>query len=263
MNLKTVRDYAKTGVDFISVGALTHSATAVDLSMKIAARAIVLGRPSVPDTAIRSRCGRIRHRRDRIRRRPAPPRLHASTNDLALAAAQAGARTASGSPTEQTAGRGRGATAGTPPTEEPGPLHDRAHLAAIPMQSPRCASRSPPPSPSNPRSRPSPASQFATRSTSAGPTTCCSTGKRASAAASSSKPPPSPHRSSPVQPRHAPLRRHRHRHQLQPHRLPPELEAIATSLRRELPDPHPSPPPRAPRRCHPRRARRGSPPPCN
>jgi nicotinate-nucleotide pyrophosphorylase (carboxylating) len=37
MNLKTVRSYAKTGVDFISVGALTHSATAVDLSMKIAA----------------------------------------------------------------------------------------------------------------------------------------------------------------------------------------------------------------------------------
>ena len=37
INLKTVRAYAKTGVDFISVGALTHSATAVDLSMKIAA----------------------------------------------------------------------------------------------------------------------------------------------------------------------------------------------------------------------------------
>ena len=37
MNLKTVRDYAKTGVDFISVGALTHSATAVDLSMRITA----------------------------------------------------------------------------------------------------------------------------------------------------------------------------------------------------------------------------------
>jgi len=37
MNLKTVRAYAKTGVDFISVGALTHSATAVDLSMKITA----------------------------------------------------------------------------------------------------------------------------------------------------------------------------------------------------------------------------------
>jgi len=37
MTLKTVRAYAKTGVDFISVGALTHSATAVDLSMKIAA----------------------------------------------------------------------------------------------------------------------------------------------------------------------------------------------------------------------------------
>jgi nicotinate-nucleotide pyrophosphorylase (carboxylating) len=37
MNLKTLRDYAKTGVDFISVGALTHSANAVDLSMKITA----------------------------------------------------------------------------------------------------------------------------------------------------------------------------------------------------------------------------------
>jgi len=37
VNLKTVRGYAKTGVDFISVGALTHSATAVDLSMKITA----------------------------------------------------------------------------------------------------------------------------------------------------------------------------------------------------------------------------------
>ena len=37
VNLKTVRDYAKTGVDFISVGALTHSASAVDLSMKITA----------------------------------------------------------------------------------------------------------------------------------------------------------------------------------------------------------------------------------
>lgn len=35
MNLKTVADYAKTGVDFISVGALTHSAPAADLSMKI------------------------------------------------------------------------------------------------------------------------------------------------------------------------------------------------------------------------------------
>jgi len=37
MNLKTVRDYALAGVDFISVGALTHSATAVDLSMRITA----------------------------------------------------------------------------------------------------------------------------------------------------------------------------------------------------------------------------------
>jgi nicotinate-nucleotide pyrophosphorylase (carboxylating) len=37
MTLKTVAAYAKTGVDFISVGALTHSATAVDLSMRITA----------------------------------------------------------------------------------------------------------------------------------------------------------------------------------------------------------------------------------
>jgi nicotinate-nucleotide pyrophosphorylase (carboxylating) len=37
MNLKTIAAYAKTGVDFISVGALTHSATAIDLSMKIVA----------------------------------------------------------------------------------------------------------------------------------------------------------------------------------------------------------------------------------
>ncbi|SNT21146.1 nicotinate-nucleotide pyrophosphorylase [carboxylating] [Granulicella rosea] len=35
MNLATVRDYALAGVDFISVGALTHSAVAVDLSMRI------------------------------------------------------------------------------------------------------------------------------------------------------------------------------------------------------------------------------------
>jgi nicotinate-nucleotide pyrophosphorylase (carboxylating) len=35
MTLKTVSEYAKTGVDYISVGALTHSAPAADLSMKI------------------------------------------------------------------------------------------------------------------------------------------------------------------------------------------------------------------------------------
>ena len=35
VNLKTVRDIAETGVDCISVGALTHSARAVDLSMEI------------------------------------------------------------------------------------------------------------------------------------------------------------------------------------------------------------------------------------
>ena len=37
MSLKTVRAYALAGVDFVSVGALTHSAVAVDLSMKITA----------------------------------------------------------------------------------------------------------------------------------------------------------------------------------------------------------------------------------
>jgi len=37
MSLKTVRDYAVAGVDFVSVGALTHSAAAVDLSMRITA----------------------------------------------------------------------------------------------------------------------------------------------------------------------------------------------------------------------------------
>jgi len=35
MTLERVRDVAKTGVDFISVGALTHSAPAADISMKI------------------------------------------------------------------------------------------------------------------------------------------------------------------------------------------------------------------------------------
>jgi len=35
INLSNIRDYAETGVDFISVGALTHSVPAVDLSMKI------------------------------------------------------------------------------------------------------------------------------------------------------------------------------------------------------------------------------------
>ncbi len=38
INLKTIRGYALTGVDFVSVGALTHSAVAVDLSMRIAAQ---------------------------------------------------------------------------------------------------------------------------------------------------------------------------------------------------------------------------------
>jgi nicotinate-nucleotide pyrophosphorylase (carboxylating) len=35
IKLENVREYAETGVDFISVGALTHSAPAVDLSLRI------------------------------------------------------------------------------------------------------------------------------------------------------------------------------------------------------------------------------------
>jgi nicotinate-nucleotide pyrophosphorylase (carboxylating) len=36
VNLDTVRDIAETGVDFISVGALTHSVNATDISMLFA-----------------------------------------------------------------------------------------------------------------------------------------------------------------------------------------------------------------------------------
>lgn len=39
ITLSNIRKYAETGVDYISVGALTHSAPAVDLSMKIEAEA--------------------------------------------------------------------------------------------------------------------------------------------------------------------------------------------------------------------------------
>ena len=35
VNLSTIRDIAKTGVDFISVGALTKNIQAVDLSMRV------------------------------------------------------------------------------------------------------------------------------------------------------------------------------------------------------------------------------------
>jgi len=35
VNLENVRAYAETGVDFISVGALTHSATATDMSLRV------------------------------------------------------------------------------------------------------------------------------------------------------------------------------------------------------------------------------------
>lgn len=37
LNLETAREYAETGVDFLSIGGLTRSATAVDLSMRITA----------------------------------------------------------------------------------------------------------------------------------------------------------------------------------------------------------------------------------
>ena len=36
ITLENVRPYAETGVDFISVGALTHSVDAVDMSLRIA-----------------------------------------------------------------------------------------------------------------------------------------------------------------------------------------------------------------------------------
>ena len=107
MNLKTVRSYAKTGVDFISVGALTHSATAVDLSMKIVANSRQLSR-RVPTETFDLReveqviagtefSGYVKHFATVV-----------STNDLALAAAQTGARHGVWIADEQTAGRGRG-----------------------------------------------------------------------------------------------------------------------------------------------------------
>jgi nicotinate-nucleotide pyrophosphorylase (carboxylating) len=37
ITLENVRSYAETGVDFISVGALTHSSTAVDMSLRVTA----------------------------------------------------------------------------------------------------------------------------------------------------------------------------------------------------------------------------------
>jgi nicotinate-nucleotide pyrophosphorylase (carboxylating) len=35
ITLETVRGYAETGVDYVSVGALTHSAPALNLSLEI------------------------------------------------------------------------------------------------------------------------------------------------------------------------------------------------------------------------------------
>ena len=36
MKLETLRDYATAGADYISVGALTHSAVAVDINFRVA-----------------------------------------------------------------------------------------------------------------------------------------------------------------------------------------------------------------------------------
>jgi nicotinate-nucleotide pyrophosphorylase (carboxylating) len=41
VTIYTVREIAKTGVQFVSVGALTHSATSLDLSLKVAKQALV------------------------------------------------------------------------------------------------------------------------------------------------------------------------------------------------------------------------------
>ena len=35
INLETVRTYAETGADFVSSGAITHSARAVDISFRL------------------------------------------------------------------------------------------------------------------------------------------------------------------------------------------------------------------------------------
>ena len=35
INFETIRDYAATGADFISVGALTHSAPALDIALDV------------------------------------------------------------------------------------------------------------------------------------------------------------------------------------------------------------------------------------
>jgi nicotinate-nucleotide pyrophosphorylase (carboxylating) len=35
IGLENIRSYAETGVDFISVGALTHAAKAVDMSLRV------------------------------------------------------------------------------------------------------------------------------------------------------------------------------------------------------------------------------------
>ena len=35
ITLTSIAEYAQTGADFISVGAITHSATAVDINMRI------------------------------------------------------------------------------------------------------------------------------------------------------------------------------------------------------------------------------------
>ncbi len=115
VSLDRIRDISKTGVDVISVGALTHSARAINYSCEIRP---VDGSQSREPSRRRSDAGRRRSRR----RRGWPPRLgtrwlgrafewHAacgSTNDLAAERAREGA--AAGlviAADAQTAGRGR------------------------------------------------------------------------------------------------------------------------------------------------------------
>ena len=190
--LENIRAYAETGVDFISVGALTHSANAADISMTHHRGAELAN--------VRSRRARIRTRRHDLRRqaafsRPSPD----STNTDALAAARGGAPHGSVYfADEQTAGRGRGDHA-LALRRRRGALRQRSAAPADSCRAPAAACRSPPASPPPMRSAPSPAST----STCAGPTICSSA--RAKPAAFSSR-----QDSNPKALLHAVRGRHRH-----------------------------------------------------
>ena len=51
ITLENVRTYAEAGVDFVSVGALTHSVVAADIGLEVAVRAAHLGDPSHAGTS--------------------------------------------------------------------------------------------------------------------------------------------------------------------------------------------------------------------